>query len=85
MDVLNHNFIRLGPTRAKALQTASRFPRETRRPFAVPKSNAFTLGRQFDRRAASYAGVSMHQNVNVSLSGRQVKFQVMLAFVFESE
>jgi len=43
MDVLNHNFIRLGLTRAKALQTASRFPRETRRRFAVPKSNAFTL------------------------------------------
>jgi hypothetical protein len=33
----------------------------------------------------SFAGASMHQNVNVSLSGRQVKFQVMLAFVFESE
>jgi hypothetical protein len=44
MDVLNHNFIRLGQTRAKALQTASRFPRETRRRFAVPKSNAFALG-----------------------------------------
>jgi hypothetical protein len=43
MDVLNHNFIRLGLTRAKALQTAIRFPRETRRRFAVPKSNAFTL------------------------------------------
>ena len=43
MDVLNYNFIRLGLTRAKALQTASRFPRETRRRFAVPKSNAFTL------------------------------------------
>jgi len=43
MDVLNHNFIRLGLTRAKALQTASRFPRETRRRFTVPKSNAFTL------------------------------------------
>jgi len=40
---LNHNFIRLGLTRAKALQTASRFPRETRRRFAVPESNAFTL------------------------------------------
>jgi len=37
MDVLHHNFIRLGPTRAKALQTARRFPRETRRPFAVTK------------------------------------------------
>jgi len=43
MDVLNHNFIRLGLTRAKALQTASRFSRETRRRFAVPKSNALTL------------------------------------------
>jgi hypothetical protein len=44
MDVLNHHFIRLGLTRAKALQTARRFPRETHRRFAVPKSNAFTLG-----------------------------------------
>ena len=26
MDVLNPNFIRLGPTRAKALQTTTRFP-----------------------------------------------------------
>jgi hypothetical protein len=43
MDVLNHNFIRLGLTRAKALQTTSRFPRETRRRFAVLKSNAFNL------------------------------------------
>jgi hypothetical protein len=43
MDVLNYNFIRLGLTRAKALQTASRFPRETRRRFAVPKANALTL------------------------------------------
>jgi hypothetical protein len=40
MDVLNYNFIRLGLTRAKALQTASRFPRETHRRFAVPKFNA---------------------------------------------
>ena len=37
--------IRLGLTRAKALQAARRFPRETRRRFAVPKSNAFTLER----------------------------------------
>jgi hypothetical protein len=44
MDVLNHNFIRLGLTGAKALQTASRFPREIRRRFAVLKSNAFDLG-----------------------------------------
>jgi hypothetical protein len=43
MNVLEHNFIRLGLTRAKALQTASRFPRETRRRFAAPKSNAFAL------------------------------------------
>jgi len=42
MDVLHHHLIRLGLTRAKALQTARRFPRETRRRFAVPKSNAFT-------------------------------------------
>ena len=46
MDVLNHNFIRLGLTRAKVLQTASRFPRETRRRFAVPKSNVLTLGKK---------------------------------------
>jgi len=44
MDVLNHNFIRLGLTRAKVLQTARRFPRETRRRFAVPKSNGSSLG-----------------------------------------
>jgi len=43
MDVLNAHFIRLGLTRAKALQTAIRFPREIRRRFAVPKSNAFNL------------------------------------------
>jgi len=43
MDVLNHNFIRLGLTRAKALQTATRLERETRRRVAVPKSNALTL------------------------------------------
>ena len=42
MDVLNYNFIRLGLTRAKALQTARRCPRETRRRFAVPKSNVIT-------------------------------------------
>ena len=41
MDVLNHNFIRLGLTRAKALQTARGFPRETRRRVPAPKSNAF--------------------------------------------
>jgi len=43
MDFFNHDFIRLGLTRAKALQTVSRFPRETRRRYAVPKSNGFTL------------------------------------------
>jgi len=43
MDFLSHNFIRLGRTRAKVLQTVSRFPRETRRRYAAPKSNAFTL------------------------------------------
>ena len=32
-----------GQTLAKALQTVSRFPRETRRRYAAPKSNAFTL------------------------------------------
>ncbi len=43
MDVLNHNFIRLGLTRAKTLQTARGFPREKPRRFAVPKSNGLTL------------------------------------------
>ena len=43
IDFLRHNFIRLGLTRAKALQTVSRLPRETRRRYAAPKSNAFTL------------------------------------------
>ena len=45
MDVLNHNFIRLGLTGIKALQTARRFPRETRRRFAATKSYGFTLNR----------------------------------------
>ena len=35
--------MRLGLTRAKALQTDSRFSRETRRRYAAPQSNAFTL------------------------------------------
>ena len=43
IDFLSHNFIRLGRTRAKALQTVSRFPRETRRRYAARKSNNFTL------------------------------------------
>jgi hypothetical protein len=37
------HFIRPGLTRAKALQTVSRFPRETRRRYAAPKLNAFAL------------------------------------------
>jgi len=37
IDFLSYNFIRLGLTRAKALQTVSRSPRETRRRYAVPK------------------------------------------------
>ncbi|RLB81874.1 MAG: hypothetical protein DRH24_08600 [Deltaproteobacteria bacterium] len=45
IDFLSHNFIRIGLTRAKALQTVSQFPRETRRRYAAPKSNAFTLHR----------------------------------------
>jgi len=40
MDVLNYNFIRLGLTRAKSLQTATRLPRETHRRSAVPKEEA---------------------------------------------
>jgi len=43
MDVLHHNFIRLGLTRAKALQTASRLERDIHHRFAAPKSNAFAL------------------------------------------
>ena len=43
IDFFTHNFIRLGLTGAKALQTVSQFPRETRRRYAVPKSNVFTL------------------------------------------
>jgi len=43
IDFLSNNFIRLGLTRAKALQTVSQFPRETRHRSAAPKSNAFTL------------------------------------------
>jgi hypothetical protein len=45
IDFLSHNFIRLGLTRAKSLQTVSRFPRETRRRYAALKSNAFVLTR----------------------------------------
>jgi hypothetical protein len=43
MDIFNYYFIRLGLTRAKALQTATRFPREIRRRSAEKKSNAFAL------------------------------------------
>jgi len=43
IDFLSHNFIQLGQTRAKALQTVSRFPSETPRRYAVSKLNAFTL------------------------------------------
>jgi len=43
MDFFCYHFIRLGLTRAKALQTISRFPIETRRRYAVPKFNFFTL------------------------------------------
>jgi hypothetical protein len=38
-----YNFIRLGLTRAKALETVSRLERETRRRYAAPKSIEFTL------------------------------------------
>jgi hypothetical protein len=41
--VLSNYVIRLGLTRAKTLQTVSRFPREIRRRYAVSKSNGFTL------------------------------------------
>jgi hypothetical protein len=40
---LSYHFVRLGLTRAKALQTVSRFSRETRRRFATPESNAIAL------------------------------------------
>jgi hypothetical protein len=39
----NSKFIRFGLTRAKVLQTVSRFPRETRCRYAAPKSNAVPL------------------------------------------
>jgi hypothetical protein len=41
MGYLSYNFIRFGVTRAKALQTVIRFPRETRRRFAALKLNEF--------------------------------------------
>jgi hypothetical protein len=43
IDFFNHNFIWFGLTGAKALQTVSGFPRETRPRYAVAKSNGFTL------------------------------------------
>jgi hypothetical protein len=43
IDFFSYNFIRLGLTLANALQTVSRYPREIRRRYAVPKSNAFAL------------------------------------------
>jgi len=43
IDSLGYNSIRLGLTRAKALQTVSRFPRKTRRRHAAPESNAFAM------------------------------------------
>jgi len=43
IDLFSYNFIRLGQTRAKALQTVRRFPKETSRRSAAPKSNAFAL------------------------------------------
>ena len=39
VNFLSHNFIRLGLTCAKALQTVSRFSRETRRRYAARKLN----------------------------------------------
>jgi len=42
MDYFNHHFIRFRLKRALTLQTVIRFPRETRRRFAVPKSDSFT-------------------------------------------
>ena len=65
MDVLNYNFIRLGLMRAKALQTARRLERETRRRFAVPKLNAFTqaaLLRRIDKQRHHLELVDVHQS-----------------------
>jgi len=51
----SHNYIRFGLTRAKSLQTVSRFTRETRCRSAIPKSNAFTLFFiELIRKASSY-------------------------------
>jgi len=43
IDFLNYNFIRLGLTRANALQTVSRFSRETPRRSAASKTTVFAL------------------------------------------
>jgi hypothetical protein len=43
IDFFRYNFIQLGLTRAKALQTVRRFARETRRRSAASKSKAFAL------------------------------------------
>ena len=43
IDFFSNNFIQFGLRRAKTVQTVSRFPRETRRRYAAPQSNAFTL------------------------------------------
>jgi len=43
INFFSHNYIRIGRTRAKALQAVRRFARENRRGYAVPKSNAFAL------------------------------------------
>jgi len=40
---LSYNFVRLGQTCAKALQTVSRVSKEKRRRFAAPESNAVAL------------------------------------------
>jgi hypothetical protein len=43
IDLFSYNFIQLGLTRAKALQTVSRFARETRRRSGASKLNTFAL------------------------------------------
>jgi hypothetical protein len=43
INFFGHTFIQLGLTRAKALQTVSRFPRETRRRYAMAETDKFAL------------------------------------------
>jgi hypothetical protein len=43
IEFFSYNFIRLGLTRAKALQTVSRFARETRRRSAASELNMFAM------------------------------------------